>query len=218
MAFAIVLLAAGSTAAIIPLVTAQMNQGQEYALGVTMHSSPSSVLGASTGTPDTTLTIDDSQLEAGDPAGSLSSKAVSFDSTVGRWDYNISYKVSNLISSAALTIGTYVVNDSISASGISETGAILKPSMTYYVSLWGTDTQGNKIRLADLTLKTGKAKTTKQAPANVCVQPQSNSAATSTTTGMFCVKTPEGKITCPHEVCSPPLPNTATSVIPNNGQ
>jgi hypothetical protein len=217
MAFAIVLLAAGSTAAITPLATVEISQGQASVVSTKMPMQRALVLGAATSTPDTTLTIDDSELEAGDPAGSLSAKPVSFDSTVGRWDYNISYKVSNLISSATLTIGTYVVTDSITASGVSETGAILKPSMTYYASLWGTDNLGNKEKLADLVIKTAKAKSGAKIPrANLCVQPQASSTATSSATGMFCLKTPDGKITYPREVCLPPMPiNWSTGTPPS---
>ena len=157
----------------------------------------SQVLGVST------VAIDDSALEAADPSGSISAKPVSFDSSIGRWDYNLSYAVKNLSGSASLAIGTYVVQSGITASGQVETGAILKPAMVYHLTLWLVDGSGNRQVLTHFELKTpkstGSAKSTPPAP---CPQtPSSNTTATSSIPYGLCIKKDDGTVQCVPRFC-----------------
>jgi hypothetical protein len=219
MAFAIVLLAAGSVASITNLASVEIGSTLNILPVVHVAEAKSSeqVLGDSTIVPAAAI-IDDSALEAGSvaPAVKLSGKAVSFDSTAGRWDYTISY--SGLDSSSgtgSVTVGTYVVASGLTAaSGKVDTGAILKPSMSYHITFWVTDSSGNQAAVANLAIKTpkgsGSTSTGNFSIVSPClnggqgqngsstppsVPPQGN--GTSTLPSMFCIKTDSGKMICP---------------------
>lgn len=198
VAIAFVFFTAGSvaamTAAAYPEISSVVEPGA--VLGFHSASAHSQVLGTSTTQP----IIDDTALEAGAPTGGISAKTLSFDSTVGRWDYNINYEVNNLTGSATLDIGNYIVQSGITAPGVAETGAILKPSMTYYVWLWATDPSGSKQVLTHIVLKTPKAKTTSSTTYPPCVQSNSSNFSAPTTTlttsmGM-CIKKDDGSVMC----------------------
>lgn len=165
----------------------------------------SAVLGDST---TATVVIDDSALEATDPTASLTAKAVSFDAAIGRWNYDISYSVSGLTGSATLSIGTYVVQSSITASGDIQTGAILKPSTTYHVSLYAQDTVGIIQVLAHINIKTGKAGKSSTSGSSACVFPLTgtNTSGTPPAVPMFCIKDDSGKLNCMPGSCMPQLP------------
>jgi hypothetical protein len=183
-----------------------------------VHASHGKVLG-DTITPNI---IDDSALEAADPSATLSAKPADFDSTVGRWDYTITYSVSNLNGGGTLTIGTYVVAGNLTVSGTVDTGAILKPNTTYHVSLWGTDSSGNKQNLAHIDLKTGKAKGSSKTPPGTppCAQPQSASS-TPIAAPTFCIKKADGTIQCVPPVCgkfTPDLNKNSTGAAASLGQ
>ncbi len=205
MAFAIILLAAGSAAAITPVVAAEINSTQEYALSlVTEPVHHAQVLGESIVAVPTSVTINDSELEAVEPTGDVSVKPVSFDATVGRWNYKISYKVSNITAPAKVTIGNYVVADSITGSAVVETGAILKPNTSYRLALWVVDSSGNRQILARAEIKTAKGKpsTKKEDSDKTCLPPQNST--TTPPTAMLCIKGSDGKMNCDRQICLPP--------------
>ena len=201
VAVAFVLFAAGSIAAGTLAAGPELAAYNDVALAPV--ASHARVLGV------TTSVIDDSALEAGDPQASLSAKPVSFDSTTSRWDYNIGYKISGLNGSATLMIGSYVVSSSITGSGITETGAILKPQHRYIVSLWAVDSSGGKNRIARYELKTknGNANGGNSDLSRFCLPPTSSSTPlTATGTPISgCFKTNDGRTICAQTMpCLPP--------------
>ena len=215
LAFAIILLAAGSTASITGIVSTEIGGTLNIlpVVHVAEARGVSEVLGDSTTVPAAGI-INDSSLEAGTaiPTAKLSAKAVSFDSSVGRWDYTISYSAPNLSGSASITIGTYVVSSSLTATtGKVDTGAILKPSMVYYVTFWVSDGNGGQQAAATTQIKTGKGNASgndlsiispcqSQSPSPATSTPPSmpsSGNAISTSGAMFCLKTPDGKMICP---------------------
>ncbi len=213
MAFAIILLAAGSAAAITPAAMAEVNNSQEYALSMTTEPvHHPEVLGESIVVTPTSVTINDSELEAAEPTGDVSVKPAGFDATVGRWNYKISYKVANVTNAVKLTIGNYVVMDNVTGSGDVETGAILKPSMSYRLSLWTTDSSGNKQILARAEIKTakGKALANKEDSSKVC-PPSQNGNTSTPTSAMLCVKNVDGKVSCDRQICLPPPVRSTTT-------
>lgn len=202
IAIAFVIFAAGSVMAVASVSNAELMPTGEVAVH---HQSHTMVLGDSTSQP----VIDDAALEAADPMATLSAKSVNFDSTIGRWNYNINYTVSNLTGSATLYIGSFTLQSGITASGQTSTGAILKPGMVYHVSLLGANSQV----LARLDLKTSRGKTGSSDSSNAqnCPIPppmQLNSGLTAPTStpstfspGAFCIKTTDGQVHCTPPAC-----------------
>jgi LysM repeat protein len=216
MAFAIVILAAGSVASMTALAYSDVSQGGEPVVVHSFAFQPKSmVLGDSTTVP-ANVTIDDSSLEAAIAvSGKVTAKPLSYDATLGRWDYAVSYAVSNFTGSASLSVGTYVVQSGITTSGSSETGTILKPGTLYHVTLWLNDQSGNPLSALRYDLKTPKAKASSddsQGKSQVCAQlmasPQSGTVSTSTTTGLslantpnICIKKDDGSMLCKPLAC-----------------
>ena len=223
LAVAIIVLAAGSAMAVTVLAVPELAADNSAPVAHSFALGPMpQVLGDST-TAVAAPVIDDSSLEAGVtiPTVRMQTKAVGFDSSIGRWDYVISYAVPQLTASGTITIGTYVVSSTLTAkSGKVETGAILKPSTTYHVTFWVTDASGNKAAAGMAEIKTGKAKSSNdhgvtfitpclnQTPGQgtstpPVITPTTN--ATSTSSGaMFCVKTKDDKMICPRPpLCGP---------------
>ena len=200
VAMTFVAFAAGSVMAMTAAATPEVAMGGSDSAVAVRHIQKPQVLGEST----IQNIIDDSALEAGDPTGSLSVKPGNFDSTLGRWNFNISYSVSNLRGSATLSIGKYTVASNITASGSIDTGTILKTNMVYRVFLWSQDSSGAKQILAKTEIKTGKAKnsvSTEKNPRPACVPPQVSSNGTSTQPSSFCVKKDDGSVQCAPPVC-----------------
>lgn len=224
IALAVVVLAAGSVMAMtVPAsVEIAMANPDSFAYHHIKINDASQVLGDSTTTP---AVIDDAALEAAYPAAGLSAKPVKFDATLGRWDYKFSYTASNLTEPATITIGTYVVQSGITASGSVETGAILKPNMVYHAAISTTDSSGNSQTLFILNLRTpnGKGKTTpvpcpeasgQSASTNCLPYPclisprleESASSSSGTTKPAICQKGSGDNTNCTQLFCLPLMP------------
>lgn len=215
VAFAMILLAGGTLMSMTSYAYTELaSNGDDY---VAIHNvrPQASVLGDSTTAPSA-VTIDDSSLEAGTamPLVKLSAKPISFDSGVARWNYVIAYASPSLAGTGSITIGTYVVSGSLTATtGKVETGAILKPGMVYHVNF---SVGGQTEASIDLKTPKGNSSGNDFALVSPCpVQGQGTSTppsvhpggpnATSTAPGaMFCLKTKDGKMICPRPpVCGP---------------
>jgi hypothetical protein len=217
LAFAVIALASSSVFA----GSFGINQ-TDFDLGsaslIPLHALQGKVLGASITQP----IIEDSALEAADPFAALTASPVSFDSTIGRWNYSISFAVSNLSGNSILKIGSYVISSNIVSSDSVQTGAILKPNMVYHVSLWNTDDSGNKQILARIEIKTGKAKdSTKIYNSNLsCQKPQSQASISSQSSApTFCIKKDDGTEQCVPRPCGMfipllPLPTSTPTSTP----
>ncbi len=221
VAFAFVLFAAGSTVSMAALAYPEVSSAVDPSPYVAMRMpAKTQVLGDSISVVSQT-TVDDSSLEATNavPTAKISAKAVSYDSTLGRWNYNISYSVSGGLSgTGSITIGTYVLASGLtSATGTVQTGSILKPSMLYHVTLWVTDASGNNTAAAEFALKTKKAGGSEGGSSGTpCLQPQtppsspnSTTTASSTSSGLFmpgfCIKEDNGAVSCSPTSCRPPM-------------
>lgn len=219
IAIAFVVFAAGSVMAMANIVSPEVGSYADAGLAHTARAQ-TKVLGV------TTPVIDDTALEAADPSGKVSARPAGFDSTIGRWNYNLSYFVANLPSAATLTIGTFAVKSGITASGSAQTGPILKSGMVYHMSLWITDSLGTKEILARADIKTGKAK----GPGNgdtgflPCLPPTQTSTSTPVGTSTpssalgFCVKGQDGKISCSPRLCGSLTPKSGDSLGSPLGQ
>jgi hypothetical protein len=153
----------------------------------------------------------------------LSAKAVSFDSTLGRWDYLISYSINGSTTAASLNIGTMVLQSGLSGSGSVDTGAILKPKWLYHVSLSVSDPSGVSQTVARLELKTSKGKVANQTSGTpsyspVCSQGSSGSAVSSmasSTPPAFCIQKDDGSTVCAPPPCGslmpPPIGNSSST-------
>ena len=184
MAFAVIIFAAGSVASMTALAYPEISQGSEPVIaGNFTYSQREQVLGDSTTTNPSLLTINDSALEAAGTFCKISAKPLSYDSSPGRWDYNISYSLPNFVGSATLDIGTYAIQQNITSSGTTETGTILKPGRVYHLTLWLTDQSGNQEGAIRYELKTAKAKSPSTSALGhslpLCALPQAVSASSS---------------------------------------
>jgi hypothetical protein len=235
IAFAVVIFAAGSVTAMTSLAYPEISTNNDSSVvvhHVAMAKTKSEVLGDSTtvASQQPVPIVDDSALEAGDASGAISAKPGSFDTSSGRWSYTISYSVDSLTGPATLSIGTYTVKDGITDSGSVNTGAILKPYKTYFVSLWVTDSTGAKQVLAKTSIKTGKGKTVStnsliylpcvaiNTSSDASSSPPTMTPSTSTppTIPTMCLATKDGKPICPRPaVCGHMLPPTFQKYVPS---
>ncbi|MFA5991137.1 MAG: hypothetical protein WC794_02755 [Candidatus Doudnabacteria bacterium] len=206
IALAFVIFAAGATGSIVAVASSEIAiQGSEEAqVQPVVHSVNSKVLGVSIDQ----VIIDDSALEAGDPSGNVVAKPLAYDSNIGRWNYKINFGVENINSPATLSIGNYIVKSGITSSGTIETGYILKPSRVYQLSLWTSDLNSGKIKLAKFQIKTGKSQ--KTSPVNpqplACQQSEYQGSVLSSTASsepVLCVKKENGEIACMTKQCEP---------------
>ena len=140
LAFAIVVFAAGSVMAMTAPAYEEIAMGDMSLSPVQIARASGHVLGDST-----TAVIDDSALEAQEPVAKISAKAGSQDPTSGRYNYTITYEVSNLSSAATLSIGNYVIKSGITASGTVETGSISNrpTSMKGWAGSWSAFTSAS---------------------------------------------------------------------------
>jgi len=183
-----------------------------------IHNLHGKVLGASI--TATQPVINDAALEAANPSAGLSAQPATFNAGIGRWDYNITYSSSGLTGTGTLTIGSYVVASNLTAaSGTVETGAILKPNTIYYISLWNVDSSGNQQSIANIEIKTEKAKNqSTKLPPVPCMMPQSQSSATASNSTAaapsFCIKQDDGTTQCVPVTCGmlPPRNNASSTL------
>lgn len=193
--------AAGSIAAVASPEIAMQGSGAEQ-VQLVVHKAALKVLGVSIDQ----VIIDDSALEAGEPSGYVVAKPLAFDSNIGRWNFKINFGVENVNSPATLSIGNYIVQSGITASGTVETGYILKPNRVYQLSLWTSDLNSGKIKLAKFQIKTGKSqKTSKINPQPLaCSQSELQGSALSPAASsepVLCVKKENGEIACMPKQC-----------------
>lgn len=216
VAFALVLFGAGSVATMSALAYSEMTQ--PLAQAVPRHVAyniESRVLGDSTTAPVQAI-IQDSQLEAGAVSGKITAKPLSYDSTLGRWDYTISYTLSDFTGTGTLSVGSYAIAQGITASGSAETGSILKPGKTYFVTLWFNDQSGNQLSAIRYELKTSKSTGSSgvsqgSSSGQQCAMPQipktqtSNASSTALSMPSFCIKNDDGTSQCAPISCMPPM-------------
>lgn len=200
MAFAIVVYAAGSVAAMTAVAYQEIGGGADspIELRVAQVKSVPKVLGETISVVPLLpqIIVDDSAMEALEPVAKISVKPSTYDSASGRWSYIIKYSLSNLPSGATLSIGNFPILTELSASGAIETGAILKPGKEYKVSLSVSDAVLGKQVLAKAMLKTGSKKdsTEDQKVITMCNILKEGKM---TEKPIMCQITKEGKTICP---------------------
>ncbi len=206
IALAFVIFAAGSTGSVVAVASSEiaMQGSEEVYVQLVARSATPKVLGVSIDQ----VVIDDTALEAGEPSGNVVAKPLTYDSNIGRWNYKINFGVENINSPATLYIGNYVVKSSITASGTVETGYVLKPNRVYQLSLWTSDLNSGKIKLAKFQIKTGKSQKTSQINPQplACSQSELQGSALSSATSsesVLCVKKENGEISCVSKRCEP---------------
>lgn len=209
VAIAFVLFAAGAVAGTSAVAGSEIEIASSEApvVRVSTFHAQSRVLGDTT--VEVQSIVEDSALEAVDPVGKLTVKAVNYDTTLGRWNYSISYVVTNASDKVYLKIGSYVVKAGVTGTGSVETGAILKPNKKYHASLWMEDSTGYKINIGGVDIKTGKAATSqkdKNESKIKCVAPNPTPNATSTnSSASLCIKKTDGTTVCgpSRPICKP---------------
>jgi hypothetical protein len=200
MAFAIVVYAAGSVAAMTAVAYQEIGGGADAPVVVRVAQAKVTpqVLGETVSAVPVLpqLIIDDSALEAQEPVAKISVKPSTYDSASGRWSYIIKYSLSNIPAGATLSIGNFPILSGLNASGAIETGAILKPGKEYRVSLWVTDSALGKQVLAKASIKTGNKKGSEddQKIMTMCSAIKDGKKSEKPT---MCQITKEGKTICP---------------------
>ena len=129
---------------------------------------------------------------------------------------HVAYNIESRVLGDSTTAPVQAIIQDITASGSAETGSILKPGKTYFVTLWFNDQSGNQLSAIRYELKTSKSTGSSgvsqgSSSGQQCAMPQipktqtSNASSTALSMPSFCIKNDDGTSQCAPISCMPPM-------------